>query len=77
VSDVAARASLNQIDLDGSDSRVHLGQVMLIVRLNEQKAMRAAFAADRDRLFGGQHRVGSIPRSYTSQGLDPSDWKGS
>jgi hypothetical protein len=58
---------------------------MLIVRLNEQKAMRAAFAADRERLFGGRHGVnqtlwtvaGSIPGTYAFEGLDPSDWKGS
>ena len=61
---------------------------MLIVRLNEQKANRAVFAAGCDRLFGGQHRVESrgndtlwtlacsIPR-YSSQGLEPKDWRGS
>jgi hypothetical protein len=40
---------------------------MLIVCLNEQKAMRAGFTAGRDRLFNDQHRVS----------LEPSNWKGS
>jgi hypothetical protein len=67
---------------------------MLIVRLNERKAMPAGFTACRDRLFGGQyHRVsrvsvsrgniklwaaaGSIPNKFSSQGTEPSDWRGS
>jgi len=62
---------------------------MLIVLNNEPIAMRAVFTADRDRLFGGQHRkqdcgkralwtVGcSIPSRYSSQGLEPTTWRGS
>jgi hypothetical protein len=66
---------------------------MLIARRNERNATRAAFAADRDRLFGGQHRVEipdgdnnngtwvgtvcSIPSKYTSQGLGLSNGRGS
>jgi hypothetical protein len=62
---------------------------MLIVRLNERKATAAVFTVCRDRLFGGQHRVvsrgndmlwnaaGSIPSKYSSQGTEPSDWRGS
>jgi len=45
---------------------------MLIVRNNERKAMRAVFTADRDRLFGGQHRG-----RHSSQGLAPSIGRGS
>jgi hypothetical protein len=65
---------------------------MLIVLNNEPIAMRAVFTADRDRLFGGQHRKQdcaqacndtlwtvecSIPSRYSSQGLEPSIWRGS
>ena len=60
---------------------------MLFNRKTERNAMRAAFAAGCDRLFGGQHRfmrtlgtlVGSIPSICKSQGLEPrdlSDWRG-
>jgi hypothetical protein len=62
---------------------------MLIVLNNEPKAMRAVFTADCDRLFGGQHRKPdcgkdtlwtvecSISNRYSSQGLEPSNWRGS
>ena len=74
-------------DLDGSAVRVHLRKVMSMVRKTERNAMRAAFAANRDRLFGGQHRcartlwtlVGSISSACGSKGLEPqqlSDWRG-
>jgi len=36
---------------------------MLIVRNNERKAIRAAFAADRSCPFGGQHRVDGTSRT--------------
>jgi hypothetical protein len=57
---------------------------MLIVRKTERNAMRAAFAADCDRLFGGQHRnartlwtlAGSIPSSLSSKGIEPNTWRG-
>jgi hypothetical protein len=57
---------------------------MLFARKTEGNALRAAFAANRDRLFGGQHRyartlwtlVGSIPSVCGFQGLEPSDWRG-
>jgi hypothetical protein len=63
---------------------------MLFNRKTERNAMRAAFAADCDRLLGGQHRfmrtqgtpatqatiVGSISSICASQGLKPSDWRG-
>ena len=76
-------------DLDVSNARVHLHEVMLIVRPNERKATRAVFTAGCDRLFGGQHRkqdcgkdtlwtvARSIPSRYSSQGLEPSIWRGS
>lgn len=74
-------------DLDGSVVRVHLRKVMSMLRKTERNAMRAAFAANRDRLFGGQHRyartswtlVGSIPSVCGSKGLQPqqlNDWRG-
>jgi hypothetical protein len=62
---------------------------MLIVLNNEPIAMRAVFTAGRDRLFGGQHGKQdcgkdtlwtlecSIPSRYSSQGLEPSNWRGS
>jgi hypothetical protein len=57
---------------------------MSIARKTERNAMRAAFAAGCDRLYGGQHRfmrtlgmqrtvVGSIPSICKTQRLEPQD----
>jgi hypothetical protein len=53
---------------------------MLIVRNNERDAKKAAFAADRVRLFGGQHLTNPTTWSaskYSCQGFEPSNWRGS
>jgi hypothetical protein len=60
---------------------------MLIVRLNQTRAMRAAFAADRDCPFGGRHGVESrgkttlwnLACSIPSFPLtvEQKDWRGS
>jgi hypothetical protein len=64
---------------------------MLIGRKTERNAIRAAFAADRARLCGGQHRyprplwmlvsvhLSSTPSILSFQGLEKSatgDWRG-
>jgi hypothetical protein len=51
---------------------------MLIVSLNERKATRAAFAAERCRLSGGQHCVESRDNdALWCPNLEPSHWRGS
>jgi hypothetical protein len=84
-----APTACREKDLDDFEARVHLHKIMLIVLNNEPITMRAVFTAGRDRLFDGQHRkpdcgkdalwtVGcSIPSTYSSQGLEPSNWRGS
>jgi hypothetical protein len=75
-----APTAIWKIDLDGLHSRVHLRPIMLIERNNERDAKKAAFAADRACLFGGQHLTSltmwSVSR-YSCRGFEPSDWRGS
>jgi hypothetical protein len=67
--------------LDGLQCRIQGDLVMSIVRQTTREAMKAAVAACRGRLFGGQYVSGDrVKGSWTtmpmSRVLEPNHWRG-